>query len=119
MNCCILITREEVINPFYRLNNLGVWQIGNVDIANLSKIETGYVYFTNAHGVARKMKIKLSDSRIAYLVQEKIYNPITLKVLRENNIIDIDDDMHGRIRYLDEEKTEKLNSLWYEKHNIE
>ncbi len=119
MNCCILITNEEVLNQYYRLNNLGIWQIGKVDIEKLSKNETGYVYFTEAHGISRKLKIKLSDNRIAYLVEEKIYNPITLKVLRENNIIDNEDDMHGLIRYLDTDKTEKLNALWYEKHNAE
>jgi hypothetical protein len=118
MNCCILITREEVLNPYYRLNNLGIWQIGKVDIEKLSKIETGYVYFTEAHGIARKLKVNLSDKKIAYLVKEKLYNPITLIELRKNNIID-DDDMQGAIRYLDTDKTKKLNALWYEKHNAE
>lgn len=119
MNCCILITKEEVLNPYYRLNNLGIWQIGKFDFKKLSNIEIGYVYFTKANGISRKLRIKLSDNRIAYIVQEKVYNPITLKFLRENNIIDIDDDIRGIIRYLDEEKTERLNSLWYEKHNNE
>jgi len=118
MNCCILITNEEVLNQYYRLNNLGIWQINNVNSENLSKIDTAYVYFTKAHGITRKLKINLSDKKIAYLVKEKLYNPITLMELRENNIID-DDDMQGAIRYLDTDKTKKMNSLWYDKHNSE
>lgn len=119
MNCCILITNEEVLNQCYRLNNLGIWHINKINSENLSKIDTAYVYFSKVHGITRKLKINLSNKKIAYLVKEKLYNPITLMEFRKFNIIDDDDDMRGAIRYLDTDKTEILKSLWDKKHNAE
>lgn len=72
MNCCILITREEVLNPYYRLNNLGIWQRGKFDFKKLSNIETGFVYFAKSNGISRKLRIKVPENRIAYIVQGKV-----------------------------------------------